>query len=73
MTGEPPFAGMKRNEAILAAQCCGELPRREHYQSLRGEEHDDLWNMLTSCWNINPDKRPTLEEACTVPPRLIIS
>ena len=62
MTGHPPYHNYIRPDMIIAAQCKGDLPQREHYPELAGLEHDELWNLLARCWNKDPSSRPTIGE-----------
>ena len=59
-TGKKPFDDRK-NEAVVVSILRGtrpEMPKDAQAVGLTGE----MWNLLESCWQKDPEKRPTMEE-----------
>jgi hypothetical protein len=63
-TGKIPFGG-QRNEAVVVRISRGgrpEMPGNAQEVGLTGE----MWKLLESCWQQNPEKRPTMEEVVRI-------
>ena len=59
-SGRMPFEGW-RNEAVMRIVLQGgrpEMPGNARVVGLTGE----MWKLVESCWQQNPEKRPTMEE-----------
>ena len=63
MTGEPPFKKVKRTPEVLIRMQQGERPSRPEGQEIidRGLD-DNLWDLLTRCWDAFPENRPTIHQ-----------
>ncbi|TFK48789.1 kinase-like protein [Heliocybe sulcata] len=64
-TGRRPFAGLP-DSAILLSVLRGERPPRPSNTECRGLAlHDNLWDIMTRCWNPNALSRPDVRQvAC---------
>ena len=59
-TGKIPFEEQKNEAVVLRISRGGrpEMPENARAVGLT----DEMWNLLESCWQQNPKKRPTIEE-----------
>ena len=59
-TGKIPFGEQKNEAAVLRISQGGrpEMPQNAQETGLTA----DIWNVLQSCWQQNPKKRPTMQE-----------
>ncbi|KDQ08508.1 hypothetical protein BOTBODRAFT_567145 [Botryobasidium botryosum FD-172 SS1] len=59
VSGMQPFASIKMPGAVLLKVAQGERPDAKEYKStvLKG----DLWSLLQSCWDKDPEKRPSID------------
>ena len=63
MTGEQPFAEVRRTTEVLIKLQRGERPKRPVGAEFKARGLDDkLWNILLLCWSNNPDDRPTMAQ-----------
>lgn len=62
MTGERPYAHRRRDAEVIEDLISKRLPHRpiEQVVQKRGLT-DDLWNMMLSCWNLDPKKETRYE------------
>ncbi|KAK7031183.1 hypothetical protein VNI00_013599 [Paramarasmius palmivorus] len=58
ITGLPPFHELKRDPAIVLAVLRGERPSKPENDRIP----DDLWSLVSSCWESDPNLRPTAED-----------
>ena len=63
MTGKAPFYRVKFTAAVIGQKCGGAIPKRADSPEL--DETDPLWPVMESCWNMDPDMRPTMTEVLT--------
>ena len=61
MTGDQPFAEVRRTTEVLIKIQSGECPMRPIGEEVRARGLDDiLWRILLRCWAKNPEDRPDL-------------
>ena len=76
MTGEHPFSHITRTPEVLIRSTQGERPLRPSGLDAdviveRGLD-DNLWQLLTECWDQDPQKRPKIQEVLArLPPVLL--
>jgi len=64
ITGEKPFPGIVREAEVTHTR----VAKKEKPSRPAGEDpkkridSEDLWNLMTLCWSMEPDKRPSMEE-----------
>ncbi|KAG8717390.1 hypothetical protein FRC09_014350 [Ceratobasidium sp. 395] len=60
MTGQVPFPD-KRSVAVCLAAARGEVPKRPDLSSILPQKRleDELWGLLTCCWAIEANSRPS--------------
>ena len=66
MTGQQPFAHIKRTPEVLIRSTQGERPKKPEgadalEMAKRGLD-DNLWQLLEECWDQNPKKRPNIHQ-----------
>ena len=62
VTEERPFFHLERDAAVLHARITKrQLPPRPPKQDQKEPISDELWNLMTDCWNPVPKNRPTME------------
>ena len=63
LTGEQPFATVKRTTEVLIKMQEGQRPERPKDPEVftRGLD-DNLWKLLHDCWAHEASDRPTIEE-----------
>ncbi|KAG8717393.1 hypothetical protein FRC09_014353 [Ceratobasidium sp. 395] len=64
LAGEVPFAGMETIAVLYAVGVKKEVPKRPDLSSLFRNKtlEDELWDLLTHCWNYEPTGRPSASE-----------
>ncbi|KAH8119605.1 kinase-like protein [Phellopilus nigrolimitatus] len=63
MTGQRPFSHIKRTPEVLIRVQSGERPLRPTEPEVLERGLDgSMWNLLTRCWDANPEKRPTIHQ-----------
>ena len=66
MTGQPPFSHIRRTPEVLIRSTQGERPLRpsglEADVIVKRGLDDNLWQLLTECWDQQPQKRPKIQE-----------
>ena len=66
MTGERPYAHRRRDAEVIADLISKRLPHRPIEQAVQTRGlTDDLWNMMLSCWKLDPRKRPDMKSIRT--------
>ncbi|KAG8785434.1 hypothetical protein FRC12_017584 [Ceratobasidium sp. 428] len=67
VTGEVPFANYKPAQICIAVGVKGETPERPDLSLLIPKKalEDELWGLLTSCWDSKPNHRPSSSELRT--------
>jgi len=69
MTGEHPFATVKRTPEVLIRMQSGERPRRPTNPDVIDNGLDDnMWELLQHCWDKDPALRPSIQEVLQVLP-----
>lgn len=53
-----PFFEFKHDTHVLLSVMRGKIPRRPEVDAIT----DDIWHLLTSCWERNPKSRPLVKE-----------
>ncbi|KLO12025.1 kinase-like protein [Schizopora paradoxa] len=62
MTGERPYAHRRRDAEVIADLLSKRLPPRPVEQAVQTRGlTDDLWNMMLSCWSLDPRNRPRMK------------
>ncbi|CAE6525260.1 unnamed protein product, partial [Rhizoctonia solani] len=62
ITSRPPWYQIQRETAVLLAVCSGRLHERPNEIPCNSRDGNDLWDLLVSCWETEPNKRPTAED-----------
>ena len=63
ITEEVPFSNLARDAAVLHARTTkAQCPPRPGEHDGKDRISDDLWKLMTGCWVVEPDKRPTMEQ-----------
>lgn len=57
LTGRMPFFEFKHDTHVLLSVMRGKIPRRPEIDAIT----DDIWHLLTSCWDQNPKSRPSVK------------
>ncbi|KAF9649126.1 kinase-like protein [Thelephora ganbajun] len=61
ITEEVPFSHLSRIAAVIHARITrGQCPPRPDGDR-EGRVSDDLWDLMTRCWAVEPDHRPTMQ------------
>lgn len=64
MTGQQPFSHIKRTPEVLIRSTQGERPRRpdgpDAQEIVKRGLDDELWQLVTECWNQDPKMRPDI-------------
>ena len=63
ITERMPFFSTARDAAVLHARITkGQCPPRPNGRDGKDGVSDDLWKLMTGCWAVKPDQRPTMEQ-----------
>jgi len=62
-TEKIPFSDLSRDAAVIHARIRKrQCPPRPDGDSPNNRVSDDLWSLMTRCWSVKPDARPTMEQ-----------
>jgi len=64
LTGKPPFPEIKHLGRIVTSVLAGKRPPFNP-SGRRGTSFNSLWNLASSCWDPEPDRRPSARDICT--------
>ncbi|CAE6462422.1 unnamed protein product [Rhizoctonia solani] len=59
MTGEVPYPQCQWDFQVMNKVLSGTLPSRPMDRFANDKRGDQMWNLLVSCWDRNPDARPS--------------
>jgi len=63
ITEEVPFSNLTHDAAVLHARTIKmQCPLRPDGQDRKNHVSDGLWELMTRCWAVRPDQRPTMEQ-----------
>ncbi|KAG9024683.1 hypothetical protein FS837_005240 [Tulasnella sp. UAMH 9824] len=63
MTNSYPFADVKQDAAVVLRVVAGDLPSVEN--NVHTSQMRALCHMMSECWNLDPDKRPSAKKCMT--------
>jgi len=62
ITEQEPYSNLSRDAAVVHAKIIKrQHPRRPDGQDQKKRVSDGLWDLMTRCWSVEPDRRPTME------------
>ncbi|KAK2465787.1 hypothetical protein APHAL10511_002331 [Amanita phalloides] len=66
LTHEKPYADLKRGAQVIKKIDKGELPGRpQDGRAIERGLDDRMWELLRSCWSMEPENRPSIEDLVT--------
>ncbi|KAJ7316403.1 hypothetical protein JRQ81_002565 [Phrynocephalus forsythii] len=58
--GRSPYPGMKVNSKFY------QMVKQGYYMGRPDFAPDDIYHIMTACWNLEPTRRPTFQQICTL-------
>jgi son of sevenless len=60
MTGLPPYSNIPKDITVMFNITKGQLPSRPAHPATSHGLTDELWTLMTLCWDTNPQTRPSM-------------